>query len=152
MTKTTTAPARSALASRRSGSLMARLNAAHVLRSDGLPIRELSHQRIFHLPNSAPQSYGSSITLRCRVNFEGRPHVLAASACWWTACRLARPRRTAIALQVLFAVVAAVVVTASAPEHGADYGIVVWVVPITIVVSVVGLALGFGLRRRCLAT
>ena len=45
------------------------LNAAHTFaRSDGLPIRELSHQRIFHLPNSALQSYGSSITLRCRVN------------------------------------------------------------------------------------
>jgi len=60
-------------------------------------------------------------------------------------------RRTAIALQVVFAVVAATVVTASAPLHDADYGIVVWVVPITVVVSVVGLAIGFLLRRRRLA-
>lgn len=57
-------------------------------------------------------------------------------------------KRTAIALQVAFAVVAAGVVTASAPLHGADYGIVVWVIPITIVVSVIGLSLGFLVRRR----
>ena len=61
------------------------------------------------------------------------------------------PRRTAIALGVVFAVVAATIVTASAPQHGADYGAVVWVVPITIVVSLVGLGLGFRLRRRRLA-
>ncbi len=58
------------------------------------------------------------------------------------------PRRTAIALQIVFAVIAATVVTASAPQHGADYGIVVWVVPITIVVSVIGLGIGMMLRRR----
>ena len=57
-------------------------------------------------------------------------------------------RRTAIALQVAFAVIAATVVTLSAPKHGSDYGIVVWVVPITIVVSVVGLAVGLLMRRR----
>jgi hypothetical protein len=61
------------------------------------------------------------------------------------------PRRTAIALQVVFAVIAATIVTASAPLHGAGYGIVVWVVPITIVVSVVGLGIGFRVRRRRLA-
>jgi hypothetical protein len=58
------------------------------------------------------------------------------------------PRRTAIALQVAFAVIAATVVTLSAPKHGADYGIVVWVVPITVVVSVIGLCLGLLVRRR----
>jgi hypothetical protein len=58
------------------------------------------------------------------------------------------PKRTAIALQVAFAIVAATVVTASAPRHGADYGVVVWVVPITIVVSVVGLGIGLLVRRR----
>lgn len=58
------------------------------------------------------------------------------------------PRRTAIALQLAFAIVAATVVTASAPLHGADYGIVIYVVPITIIVSVVGLNIGFFLRRR----
>jgi hypothetical protein len=58
------------------------------------------------------------------------------------------PRRTAIALQVAFAVIAATVVTLSAPKHGADYGIVVWVVPITVVVSVIGLCLGLLARRR----
>lgn len=57
-------------------------------------------------------------------------------------------RRTAILLQVAFAVVAAAVLTASAPQHGADYGVVVWVIPITIVVSVIGLYLGFLVRRR----
>ena len=57
-------------------------------------------------------------------------------------------KRTAITLQVAFAVVAASVVTASAPLHGADYGIVVWVIPITIVVSFIGLSLGFLVRRR----
>ena len=58
------------------------------------------------------------------------------------------PRRTAIALQVAFAVIAATVVTLSAPEHGSDYSVVVWVVPITVVVSVVGLGVGLFLRRR----
>ena len=57
-------------------------------------------------------------------------------------------KRTAILLQVAFAVVAATVVTASAPLHGSDYGIVVWVIPVTIVVSVLGLSLGFLVRRR----
>ena len=60
-------------------------------------------------------------------------------------------KRTAIALQVAFAIVAATVVTLSAPSHGADYGIVVWVVPITVVVALVSLELGFILRRRRLA-
>jgi hypothetical protein len=58
------------------------------------------------------------------------------------------PRRKAIALQIAFAVIAASVVTLSAPKHGADYGIVVWVVPITIVVSLVGLSLGLLMRRH----
>ena len=61
---------------------------------------------------------------------------------------LLAPRRTAIAIQAAFAVIAATVVTLSAPQHGSDYGIVVWVVPITIVVSVVGLGAGLFLRRR----
>jgi len=57
-------------------------------------------------------------------------------------------KRTAIILQVAFAVVAASVMTASAPQHGSDYGVVVWVVPITVVVAVIGLSLGFLVRRR----
>jgi hypothetical protein len=61
------------------------------------------------------------------------------------------PKRTAIALQAVFAIVAATAVTASAPQHGADHGIVVWVIPITIVVSMVGLGIGLLLRRRRLA-
>ena len=61
------------------------------------------------------------------------------------------PKRTAILLQAAFAVVAATVVTASAPLHGADYGIVVYVVPITVVVSVAALYAGFWLRRRRVA-
>lgn len=58
------------------------------------------------------------------------------------------PKRTAILLQVAFAVIAATVVTTSAPKHGEDYGIVVYVVPITVVVSVAALYAGFVLRRR----
>ena len=58
------------------------------------------------------------------------------------------PRRTAVLLQVAFAVIAAAVVTLSAPRHGTDYGIVVYVVPITVVVSLVALYAGFWLRRR----
>lgn len=58
------------------------------------------------------------------------------------------PRRTAIALQVAFAVIAATVMTLSAPKHGASYGVVVWVVPITLVVSVIGLGVGLLVRRR----
>jgi len=58
------------------------------------------------------------------------------------------PRRTAIALQVGFAAIAVVVVTLSAPKHGADYGIVVWVVPIAMVVSAIGFSLGLLVRRR----
>jgi uncharacterized protein (TIGR03382 family) len=61
------------------------------------------------------------------------------------------PKRTAMGIQVAFALIAATVVTASAPMHGADYGIVVWVVPITIAVSVVGLGVGLLVRRRRLA-
>ena len=62
------------------------------------------------------------------------------------------PKRTAIGLQVAFAIIAATVVTVTAPSHGADYGVVVWVVPITIVVSVVGLGAGLLVRRRRLAS
>jgi len=62
------------------------------------------------------------------------------------------PKRTALLLQVAFAVIAATVVTASAPKHGADHGIVVYVVPITVVVSVAALYAGFMLRRRRVAT
>ena len=51
-----------------------------------------------------------------------------------------------------FAIIAATVVTVTAPNHGADYGVVVWVVPITIVVSVVGLGVGLLVRRRRLAS
>lgn len=58
------------------------------------------------------------------------------------------PSAPAILLQVAFAVVAATVVTMSAPLHGADYGIVVYVVPITVVVSVAALYAGFLPRRR----
>ena len=61
------------------------------------------------------------------------------------------PKRTAILLQVAFAVTAATVVTTSAPKHGADYGIVVYVVPITVVVSAAALYAGFLLRRRRVA-
>jgi len=61
------------------------------------------------------------------------------------------PKRTAILLQVAFAVIAATVVTSSAPKHGTDYGIVVYVVPITVVVSVAALYAGFWLRRRRVA-
>ena len=57
-------------------------------------------------------------------------------------------KRTAIALQVAFAIIAATLVTASAPMHGSDYGVVVWVVPITVAMSVAGLGLGFLLRGR----
>jgi hypothetical protein len=60
-------------------------------------------------------------------------------------------KRTAIALQVAFTIVAATVVTLSAPSHGVGYGIVVWVVSIAIIVALVGLNLGFVLRRRRLA-
>ena len=62
------------------------------------------------------------------------------------------PKRTAVALQALFAVIAATVVTLSAPQHGSSYGIVVWVVPITIAVAALGLYIGFLVRRRRLAT
>jgi hypothetical protein len=47
--------------------------------------------------------------------------------------------------------IAAAVAMASAPSHGADYGSVVWVVPITIVVSVVVRA-GLLVWRRGLAS
>ena len=58
------------------------------------------------------------------------------------------PRPAAIALQAAFAVIAATVVTLSAPMHGSDYGIVVSVTPITVAVSVVALGAGMLLRRR----
>lgn len=61
------------------------------------------------------------------------------------------PKHTAILLQMVFAAVAATVVTASAPLHGEDYGIVVYVLPITVVISVAALYAGFWLRRRRLA-
>jgi hypothetical protein len=61
------------------------------------------------------------------------------------------PRRTAFLLQAVFAVAAAVVVTATAPQHGSDYGVVVYVVPITIAVSAAALYAGFLIRRRRVA-
>ena len=64
------------------------------------------------------------------------------------------PKRTAITANATcrrIAVIAATVVTTSAPLHGADYGIVVYVVPITVVVSVAALYAGFLLRRRRVA-
>lgn len=62
------------------------------------------------------------------------------------------PKQTAIAIQGLFVLIAATVVTLSAPQHGSSYRIVVWVVPITIGVAAIGLGIGFLVRRRRLAS
>ncbi len=60
--------------------------------------------------------------------------------------------RTAIALQVVFALIGAAVVIASAPQHGSTQGgAAVWVIPLTIVVAVVSLGGGMLLRRRRIA-
>jgi hypothetical protein len=59
------------------------------------------------------------------------------------------PMRVAIALQVVFAVVGASVVVASAPQHGTTHtAAAIWVIPLTIVLSAVALAGGIVLRRR----
>lgn len=58
------------------------------------------------------------------------------------------PARTAIAIQVVFAVIGATVVIASAPHHGASHAVAVWVIPLTLVIAVGALLAGMRLRRR----
>jgi hypothetical protein len=58
------------------------------------------------------------------------------------------PRKVAIALQILFYGVAVTILTASAPDHGGDYGDIVWIAPALAVVSIVTLLIGLWLGRR----
>jgi hypothetical protein len=58
------------------------------------------------------------------------------------------PRRTAIALQVLFWIVASVVLTATASDHGGSPRDGWLIVPALAVVSALTLLLGFVLRKR----
>ncbi|MCB0978776.1 MAG: hypothetical protein KDB02_15085 [Acidimicrobiales bacterium] len=62
------------------------------------------------------------------------------------------PTRAAIAMQVVFAVLGAGIVIASAPHHGTTQGAVaIWVIPLTIVLAPACLAIGVRLRRRRVA-
>lgn len=61
---------------------------------------------------------------------------------------LLAPRRLAIALQVVFFAVAAIAMTASAPDHGGTYADAYWLVPLLAVVSAATLALGLWIARR----
>jgi hypothetical protein len=74
------------------------------------------------------------------------PHIGGVLAGWLA------PTRTAVALQVVFALVGASVVIASAPQHGTtDGAAAVWVIPLTIVLAIAALAIGIRLRRRRIA-
>ncbi len=62
------------------------------------------------------------------------------------------PTRAAVAFQVVFALVGASVVIASAPDHGTTHGAAaVWVIPLTIGLAPAALAVGMRLRRRRVA-
>jgi hypothetical protein len=58
------------------------------------------------------------------------------------------PRRIAIALQVLFYAVAVTILTITAPDHGGNYGDIVWIAPALAVVSAIALYVGLWLGRR----
>jgi len=58
------------------------------------------------------------------------------------------PRKLAIALQILFYIVALTVLTLTAPDHGGDYGDIVWIAPALALVSTVTLLIGLWLGGR----
>ena len=58
------------------------------------------------------------------------------------------PRKLAIALQILFYIVALTVLTLTAPDHGGDYGDIVWIAPALALVSIVTLLIGLWLGGR----
>jgi hypothetical protein len=58
------------------------------------------------------------------------------------------PRKIAIALQVVFYVVAVAMLTASAPDHGGHYSDIAWIAPGLAVVSAGTLVIGLWLARR----
>jgi hypothetical protein len=58
------------------------------------------------------------------------------------------PRRTAIVLQIVFWAVAVVMLTLSAPDHGASYGDVILIAPALAAVSAATLWFGLWLSRR----
>ena len=58
------------------------------------------------------------------------------------------PRKVAIALQILFYAVAVTVLTVSAPDHGGDYGDIVWIAPALAIVSTGTFLVGLWLGRR----
>lgn len=58
------------------------------------------------------------------------------------------PRKLAIALQILFYIVALTVLTLTAPDHGVDYGDIVWIAPALALVSIVTLLIGLWLGGR----
>ncbi|MEV4513390.1 hypothetical protein AB0K00_31005 [Dactylosporangium sp. NPDC049525] len=58
------------------------------------------------------------------------------------------PRKLAVALQIVFYAVAVAALTASAPDHGGDYGDIVWIAPALAVVSTGTLLIGLRLGRR----
>jgi hypothetical protein len=58
------------------------------------------------------------------------------------------PRTLAIGIQALFAIIAAVVLVATAPDHGGSYSDAVFVVPVVAVVSTASLWGGFVIARR----
>jgi hypothetical protein len=57
------------------------------------------------------------------------------------------PRKTAVALQVLFYAVAVAMLTVSAPDHGGHYRDILWIAPVLAAVSACALLLGFWCAR-----
>lgn len=57
------------------------------------------------------------------------------------------PRRTALLLQTLFCAVAIAVVTMTAPDHGGEYGDVLWIAPVLVIVSAGAVLVGLRVGR-----
>jgi hypothetical protein len=58
------------------------------------------------------------------------------------------PRRTAIAGQTLFCVIAIAVLAITAPDHGGEHADVLWIAPAVVAASVLTLLLGFWFGGR----
>ena len=58
------------------------------------------------------------------------------------------PRKLAITLQVIFYLIAVIMLTISAPDHGGSYRDIAWIAPALAVISAVTLLIGLRLARR----
>jgi hypothetical protein len=57
------------------------------------------------------------------------------------------PRRTAVALEVVFYIVAVTILTSTAPDHGGEYRDIAWIAPALAIASAGALLLGMRFGR-----